>query len=318
MKIGKGAMALLGLVLLAIILSRINVTSVVSVLSRTDPVLYLLSVAITFSTLLLKGFKWKLLLESVGVKVGTLCATKICVIGLAMSNVTPGKLGDFARALYIREKAELPTGLATVFMDRVIDVGLLVFAVVLASAALSATSHLIVVPLWAIALIVLAFAAGVFFLARDKYLKVLLKPAFLLLVPEKYKEKVSRLYAGFFLALKLAAGKPKLLAAAAGAGLLLWGMNALAFYLQSVSLSMNAPMLFMVLVFPIMALTDILPISFAGIGTRETALIFMLSFLAISAESAVALSFMVFFTGYFLVSLLGLAAFMLEPIKLEL
>tara|TARA_Y100000310_G_scaffold250097_1_gene256243 strand:+ start:155 stop:397 length:243 start_codon:yes stop_codon:yes gene_type:complete len=73
----------------------------------------------------------------------------------------------------------------------------------------------------------------------------------------------------------------------------------------------------MFLVYPLLALSDIIPISVSGLGTREAIAVFLFSLLALSAEQAVAFSLLLFLTGYLLVAFVGYLFFISEPIELK-
>ncbi len=53
-----------------------------------------------------------------------------------------------------------------------------------------------------------------------------------------------------------------------------------------------------------------LPISFAGIGTREATLVYLFATVGISSESALAFSVLLFSCSYLLIGIIGFIAYM--------
>ncbi|MCK4367930.1 MAG: flippase-like domain-containing protein [Thermoplasmata archaeon] len=77
-----------------------------------------------FCNVLVKGFRWYLLLNLSDIKAPFRTALSFAVVGLSVSSVTPGRIaGEPVRAYMIREKTGLPfgSGLATVFTERIMD-----------------------------------------------------------------------------------------------------------------------------------------------------------------------------------------------------
>src|SRR3989344_4383360 len=317
MKLEKWAVALMGVVLFIYILSRVDISKVISILSGINPYIFSLALALVFLLIALKAFKWKLILKSIGGKITFTDSLKFYFIGLFISNITPGKVGDFAKALYIRHNTRLPAGIASVFVDRLMDIGILLFFCAISVSWFIYRYHLTIIPPEAVAVAVLGFLAALAVFLREKYLKAFLRPLFHVLVPERHKENVSAMFSDFFSAVKSVKRSPVVFVSALVLGVAIWLLGAAVFYLTAISLSIWQPMHVMFMVYPLMALADLLPISFSGIGTRDAILIFLFSFFSMGAESAVSLSFLVFFSGYALVSFIGFVLFVSNPIRLE-
>src|SRR3989338_838242 len=309
MVLKKGLLALLGIVLFVFILSRADLAQVWQVLLHANLQIYFVCLLLLALTILLKGLKWKALVQCVGEKIGLSDAIKIYLVGLFVGNITPGKVGDFARAWYVKDKVRLPAGLASVFIDRVMDIGMLLALSLFSALWLAQSYGAMPISTDLIVLVTAAFLIAIFFLFKEKYLRAAFRPLFRFMVPESFREKLSSLFTDFFSALKSAGKNMPLFLASLCLGAVLWLLNAVVFYLLAMSLSIILPSEVLLAIFPIMALVDVLPISVSGICTRDAALIFLFSFFAVPAEHAVALSLLVFFTGYLLISLVGLFYF---------
>src|SRR3989344_3685392 len=316
MKFDKRAFLLIGLVFFAFILSRVDLSLVIETLAGIDAPVYVSSLFILLMLILLKGLKWKAILESQGRKISLAESTRLVNVGFFVSSVTPGRIGDFVRALYLKEDGvPLSIGVSSVVLDRVIDVSILLCFALLSSLAFISLYGYSAVSVELILLVFIVFAAGVFLLFKEKYLKMLLRPAFNLIVPDSMKERVSICFSSFFSALKLVEKKPLLFISSVLLGLVIWVVGTFFFYLLAVSLSIGMPLEFTFLVFPVISLLDLIPISVSGIGTRDVSLVFLLSFVSVASEGAVALSLLFFFTGYVLVAFFGFMFFLRRPIR---
>jgi len=82
----------------------------------------------------LRALRWQVILASSG-EVGFLTAFHILMTGFMMNCVLPGRIGEIARPIILKKKENIPfsTGLATVAVERVFDISLLLllFVVVL-------------------------------------------------------------------------------------------------------------------------------------------------------------------------------------------
>jgi uncharacterized protein (TIRG00374 family) len=97
--------------------------------------LYLLPViAVVFLSHLLRAFRWRYLLDPIR-RLDTSSLFSSLIIGYAANVVTPAHLGDILRGYVLSKKRDLPLSavLATIVMDRIIDVfsllGLMVIAI---------------------------------------------------------------------------------------------------------------------------------------------------------------------------------------------
>lgn len=314
----RNILALIGILLFALILASIRMDKVLQVLLSINLWTYAIALVLTMLLLVLKGLKWKAVLNGMEKEISLTNAVHFYTIGLFLGNVTPGKVGDFSKALYLKDSVGVASGLASALLDRLIDVGILLLLSAVSALSLLALYNTLLVPLPIVFAACLAFALLLFLLFNEKYLRMILKPFFFHIVPDEIKEKLRVGFADVFSSLKSILPKRLYLSYAVALGALSWFVSALAFYILSLSLSMDIPAQTILLIFPVMSLAEILPISFSGLGTRDAILIFLLSQFAIGAESAVALSLLVLFSGYVLVSFIGFVLFLASPIKIEL
>lgn len=98
---------------------------------------YLLPAAlVTVTELLLRGAKWRLLLLPASPGVRVFDAFRLQAAGLALNNVLPLRLGELARASFAAREFKVPllTVLATILVERLLDVVVLVMMFAAAAA----------------------------------------------------------------------------------------------------------------------------------------------------------------------------------------
>ena len=116
---------LLGPALLLYFLLTVNLGEVWRTLLATDPWLFLLSLLLVVPFLILKAVRWQLILRAWQIILPLREATALYCIGIFLGVVTPGQAGDAVKAWYLRKRGyPLSTGLASVVVDRLFDVGI--------------------------------------------------------------------------------------------------------------------------------------------------------------------------------------------------
>ncbi|MBI4489904.1 MAG: flippase-like domain-containing protein [Deltaproteobacteria bacterium] len=118
---------LLGALILGGVLWSIELDKVVLDLHRLD-FYTLTSAAIALVGFhLLKGMRWRLILQTQNIPYGFLDALKMYWSGLFIGTVTPGRLGELIRIVYLKQDGvRIGKGLVGVVADRLLDLGVLV------------------------------------------------------------------------------------------------------------------------------------------------------------------------------------------------
>jgi uncharacterized protein (TIRG00374 family) len=117
---------LLGPALLVYFLATTDLRTLWSILVQTDPFLLVLSILLVVPFMILKGWRWQLILQAWHITINLVDATALYAVGIFLGNMTPGQAGDAVKAWYLRQRGEsLAAGLASVFIDRLFDVGVM-------------------------------------------------------------------------------------------------------------------------------------------------------------------------------------------------
>ncbi len=306
---------LVGLVIFAVIILNIDTGRLLSILSSADPALVSCSILLAVPNIILKSLKWNVIIRSYGTGYSLLKSIRAWLSGFFLGIITPGRIGDLSRALYLRKETGLSGGksLTTVFLDRINDIVVL-FCFSLAGMAVIAGGMSQGTGLLAyISGAFLIFLVLVAALMRKSIILRVARPLSLRLLPSRYHNVLGRAFHDFYEGLS-GMRKPML-----GAAVLLcvvtWIISISQFWLLSSAIGLDLPYTFFMGVVPIAVLLDTLPVSFSGIGTRDAALIFFFSLVSIPSESAVSLSLLSFMTTYVVMGAAGAVLWVSNPIR---
>lgn len=276
---------LIGPLLLIYILARTDVRGIAQVLRDIDLWPLLLSLALMPVFIGVKSWRWNMLIRDLGMQPPTFgFSFALYCIGLFYAGATPGQSGDFLKAWYLRDRGlPLAPTLFSILLDRLFD-----FTIMAPLALLSLVAFHNLVPQSVQTLAIIA--AVVFILAtplmmargvRNWGINLLLPvmPAKLRALLEKWRDQfdVLNLRPGPMLNLMLAS-----LGSATSTMVRIW--------LLFLALRLNVPILAVVGSTALIALLQVLPISFSGVGVRDAVLVAVLANYGYSSAQAIALS----------------------------
>jgi uncharacterized protein (TIRG00374 family) len=299
---------LVGIFLFVFILLNVNIGQTFQILSKANIWFILLAMSISILSVVIKSLKWRAIIRVYG-EYGLGSSVKSWFMGFSLGMVTPARIGDFSRAYSLKNKIGLVKGVVTVVVDRILDIAILFCFATISFASFASILREQFAVFFIISAIFALFLAGVYIFTRKGAAKFLLKPLFYRIVPEKHKSGMSSTFQDFYGS--IGSVKRRTIAYAALLGILAWLATVLQYYLLALSIGLGVSYLFLLLVMPVVLLLDLLPISFAGLGTRDAALILFFSFASIGREYALSFSLLVFIFSYVFIGLIG-AAFILR------
>lgn len=282
-----------------------------SVLKRTELLWIIIAALINIPQLWFKSTRWQSLLFMQGKTIRNGEAFLLYLSSVYLGVVTPGRLGEFAKAIYLKQEriTSVSHGFSSVLVDRLCDLYLLF---------LLAMAGLVFMTPWAGAETLgwtgLAGAVGVpaiFFLSNrtQRFFSWLYQKVLASKLPEAAKEGAEQFVKGM---------QALMTYRIYGAGLLTllaWSL----FFLQCflIAKAIGLPVTYMEVI-PIMAITNIftfLPVSISGLGTREAALCFLLLPRGISLELILAYSMGVLFVFFIAGGIMGAVAWWVRPLE---
>jgi len=302
----------IGLIIFAVILSRLDLTELLILLSDINPFYLVPALILYIPLLIIKAWRWQLLMRSEGIKYSLKDATFMYGAAMYISALTPGRLGDFTKVIYLKEdNYSFGKSFATVLLDRLFD---LVSLLLLGYAGM-----LLFITLFEKTIIILSFILvgtlilGAFFVCKKDLSIRILEYISSHFIPEKYRDNAKNWFSDFYTAIRRL--NTRQLALPTFITLSGWVIYFFTMYLLAISIDIDIPILYLVTCVSISAVITLIPISISGIGTRDATLIILFSYLGLSKESAIAFS-MVILLMYVVNGLTGLAAWLKKPISI--
>ncbi len=290
----KGKLLIIGLLIIAIVLFSIDLSALVEALLKTDLALFGIGTLLGFLSVIVRSVKWHLMLRKQSHSFAFARIARLYFIGIGLGTFTPGKLGDFSKALFINKKVHsLSESFSSVLLDRIVDFLVLVMLGILSAAFFFYSYGISLISLPLLLLLAAGVIAGVYIMLHKELLKKILKPFYSLLVPERFRERLRKSFGSFLSSFYSLLKDRSLLAAAFAIAIASWFFTAASYHFFALSLGLGFPFLFILLSTVLIELVSLIPVSVSGIGTRDAALIVLFSVYSASAESAVAFSLLI-------------------------
>ena len=276
-----------GLIIIIILLWNLDLYQIYNELINIKIGYFIAGLLLFLPMFLLKSLRWLYLLNKQSIHIIPKESLIFYASGLFLGSVTPGRIGEIIRVYYIKNKGySSAKGLFTVFVDRLLDI--------ISLLAIGYFGTLFLLGIHAKYFIIISLAIVSFigliprlYLIRKK-VKELLKWLINFLVPVKNTETLLRnvdIFMKSFQNMKLI---DYLLVVSIT--LFSWVFYYLEMYIFTKALGLEISFLNITAIVSVTALVALIPITIAGIGTRDAALVLLFSQLNLSKESAIAFS----------------------------
>lgn len=287
---------IIGLALLIAILARLDLKQTGRILLSQDVSLLVLGLLMFIPQTALRASRLGRVLRHGGRRAAPLLLVRSVLVGTFWGTVTPGKVGELAKAGVLREvDASWGWALGVAVVDRLFDVAAVLLLGIISAMVIGPAS-------WTRELAVATAAVGtasvgiVLALARPlrgRWRDWLAKAP----VIRTYREQLGGEFDGFLRILRgqLVGGLP----APGAMTLVLWLVSHFQVYLFAMAMRMDVSFPYLLATVACGTLLGLLPVSVSGIGTRDAAYIFLLGRHGVSPEAALALSATVLFMFIF-------------------
>lgn len=302
---------LIGIILFIFILTRIDLSSILSSVTKVNPWYLTAAVALNIPTVFLKSWRWQSLLKMQGITYSLRQAFLAYWGGIYLGMMTPGRLGELGRIFYLTDDKNLSFGstFSNVLVDRLLDVYLLLIVGGYGLVAFSLLPERIMLFV-IILILLLAFPFLLLNRRTGKWLAGLAyKTMFFRRFNEKFQISADQFYYGVQRLASLRLILPLLINLAA------WAVHFTQYYLLVLSSNLPLSFLHITIYMAVVILVTLIPISIAGIGTRDATLITFFSLRSISAESALSYSLLVLFTSYVCGGVMAAISWQVKPIR---
>lgn len=277
--------ALLGLLLATLDLRALGQTLLSA---RPGPVLVLLAVMI--AQRFLAAFRWWLLLRLNDPGFTPGAVARITFAADFAGQLLPGTLGvEVLRLVGASRRVGAAAALSSLLVDRLLSTAalaaLVVGALAIAPSALRIDAPVAAASWVCLALVIAATGAILSPALRRRAQRLLPKP-----IAARLEHRLARVHT----ALDQYRSRPALLAFGGVLAVAFQLMRVLMYIIAAAALGVAAPALALVVCIPVVIFVSLLPISIGGFGVREAALVYLLGTVGVPAESAVAMSLLVF------------------------
>lgn len=304
---------LLGPALFLFILYNIDISRTAELLRAARFRVLLAVLALYPCLVLLKAWRWRMLLRQQQVDYGLIPAFVVYNSSLAVGYVTPGRLGEFVKALYLREDTGMTIGKAfsSVLLDRILDLYLLLATAAVGTLLFAVPQHILSVALTI--LVVVGLAPLVILVPPvNRRLVELVARASSRLTPARYRDAVALTLDGF------QRGIGELLTAKLWLPLLVTILAYAVFYCQcyliSLSLGFSFSYAYAAYSVALASLLALLPVSISGLGLRDAAFIALLGAVGLTPEMAVGYSLVILLAFNIFGGALGALAWIMKPL----
>ena len=281
----KKFMPLIGVIILIYLIVSIGTDKILSTILKISPIYIVIAVAINIPRVLIRNYSWQLIFKKQRIKVSFTKSLKIYLIGYYYGVITPGYTGELVRIPYLKEESKEPTG--KLFINTFIEVVLhtmslnfmMIFGTILIIEELP-----IAFPI-ATAYLLVQLVIYIYLFKKERG-ENLFNFLINLLTPKKIRHHLLKFTGTFYndfprlrdLVLPFILGIPE------------WILIYSSIYILGIPLGITVPYFEFILIYPIANVISFIPITMAGLGTREAALILLFSFYGVPAQSALVLS----------------------------
>jgi uncharacterized protein (TIRG00374 family) len=306
---------LISIGLLSFLLWRIGVRSTFHEVSQIKPLYLLFAIALTPLSFTLRTFRWKLIVESCNDTDPLIPFSnflRLNLYGVYGGAITPGKIGDVLRAVYLsKEKSRVSLGVSffSVVFDRLLDIlaiiCIAVFSLMLISINLDSFVLLIVF------LFALFVVGGVLFvmserLSRPVWEKLIDIACKRISILNQSRDGLNASIDDFYKAVGRIRKNSKTLVLAFSIAFITWTIFYIQAFLLLRGLNVNdVPFFVIVFAFALGSLAVLIPVTFGGLGTRDATVYLILSQFDVSGESSLAATITLALIAIWILAIIG-------------
>ena len=285
---------LIGPVLFLFVITRIvDFDQSLGILRNANGLLVLASTLFFPIIITIRTLRWRMICQSLGVFYSFWESLELYYIGWFVGAFVPQGMGTFVKTIYLRKDGyPLGKSLLTIFLDKLFDLsGLIIFG-----------------------------GIGVFYFARSVpgnnlsilFVSIITIPIILIVLRKKISQLFRKILSSYLMGkitrwtrvdfdtAKMVQEIPiQTVLHLIGYSLSIAALRSVAMYVLALALGLDVDFLFIVACRSLVGLALILPVSFMGLGTRDSVLIFCFSVAGKSVESAMSLGIAAFLWAMF-------------------
>ena len=309
----------IGFVILLILVYMMDGVEFIGLIKKINLKYFLLSVFLFPILVFLKVLRWKYLLAIQGIRYSLKSAFIAYCTSILLGVITPGRIGEFSRALYLKDDVKVPfsMGIPSIFMDRFLDICVLLIIGIISLLFLPGKiKEIFTISILSIILVVIGFIFTMLYgkTPFKSFLNIVEKIPFLKTTINNLYQVIKKLHFYLMQLFSIKLIFPIILSI----------INISLFFIITILIGKagNIPNQYLPIIIPTIVLANIiglLPITVSGIGTRDA--IFTLVFSVVGMnnpfENAVFFSFCFILVFSGLSVLLGSITWFIKPINVN-
>jgi uncharacterized protein (TIRG00374 family) len=260
----KKFLPLIGIIIFIYTVYSLDVSRIIDAIISIHPFYIIIAIPLTIPRVLIRNYAWKLIQEEQDIKINYWESLSIFLMGYFYGTITPGYLGQLMRIPYLKEKTNEPYG--KLFFNSSIEtivhtMSLYVMMVIGAIIVIGSFPELFTITIaW---LIILGIILLIF--VRKERGEYIFKKLVIYFIPQILKTTMNDFTKTFYENFP----RIKKLLFPTFLGIFTWILIFSQYYIIVISLNISIPYLYFLLLFPVANVASFIPISFAGLGTRE-------------------------------------------------
>lgn len=307
-KIIKFILQMIGPLIFFYIIFQIDYLALLEVTRIVVIPLLLLSAVLMILEIIIKSWRWKAILAALGIRIAKLKSVELFWLGAFVGVITPGKVGELIKVYFLNNKGyDIFRSFFSVIIDRIIDIafllflGILIFFFYLQAIGIYLSLFALIFLLLIITVLILinkesrinklfsCFIENIIPFDLNNYNRFTFNK-FWYGIRSLKKENVVYFIVYLFIG---------------------WLFYFLSRYAIALSIGLELSFINVVVISVSVAIVSALPISIAGLGTREAVIIYFFNMFGLSLETALVFSLLIFAVDLAVISL-GLVPYVKE------
>jgi len=279
----------IGLGILLYLIYSFDFRAIINAISHTDPIFIMLSLMVYSFTFLILTIRWRIILSNMGITIPLYPAYRILAGGILLSDLTPSRLGEFARPYLARRYIDTASGFASVVFDKYVDVSTILFlsglGYVLFYFNRMINMDFSYIYIWFSILLLMFFFGSISLWIRRRQTIDFLRNIFISLHVSHFK-----ILTTFDESMGRINNPIKLFVLCLSLTILSWATQALRITLIASAIGYSPPFAFLILLLPITAALSLIPVSISGLGFVEAGVAALLSLFGIPLYAGISIA----------------------------
>ncbi|MFA4824269.1 MAG: lysylphosphatidylglycerol synthase transmembrane domain-containing protein [Methanoregula sp.] len=271
----------IGIILVILLLFFVSPSAVIQSLRSANPYFLICAVIVYAFAFFLLTLRWRLIVAHMGENIPFGEAYQAFAGGVMYSDFTPGRIGDFTRAILVKERIGIHKGTISVFIDRYIDI-IVLTCLGIAALVVYSSRFASILPLFALMILLIVFVGVTAVFLQNSWIFSLMKKIPYFNIPEFTSHLQDAL-------LELRDGK-KVIAEGIALTVFVWVTHAIRIILISMGLGYILPLPDLFLILPLISALSLIPVTIAGLGLVEGGLMAVIAGYGVPLSAALSIA----------------------------